>query len=125
MNRWSRPLIVCAVLVTAGVLVADAAVSIASGLYLNLGSGVWLALARDTAEGVFYRPLWDGVEYGGTRYFPMLFVAIAALIRADLPVVTAGVTVSMLGLAALVAAVFVLMRRLRSRRRSRPSVPRS
>ena len=112
MNRWSRPLIVCAVLVTAGVLVADAAVSIASGLYLNLGSGVWLALARDTAEGVFYRPLWDGVEYGGTRYFPMLFVAIAALIRADLPVVTAGVTVSMLGLAALVAAVFVLMRRL-------------
>ncbi len=112
MNRSSNPLILGAVLVTAGVLVADAIVSIASGIYLNLGSGVWLALARDTSEGVFYRPLWNGVEYGGTRYFPMLFVAIAALVRAGIPVVTAGVTVSMLGLAAMAAATFVLLKRL-------------
>jgi hypothetical protein len=112
MNRWSNLLITCAVLLTAGVLAADAFVSIASGLYLNLGSGVWLALARDTAEGVFYRPLWNGAEYGGTRYFPMLFVAIAGLMRAGIPVVSAGVTVSMLGLAALAAAVFVLLKRL-------------
>ena len=106
------PLIVCAVVVTAIVLAADAIVSIASGLYLNLGSGVWLALARDTADGLFYRPLWNGVEYGGTRYFPMLFVAIAALMRVGIPVVAAGVTVSMLGLAAMAAALFVLLKRL-------------
>ena len=112
MKRWSNLLIVCAVLATAGVLAADAIVSIGSGLYLNLGSGVWLALARDTSEGLFYRPLWNGVEYGGTRYFPMLFVAIAALMRAGIPVVAAGVTVSMLGLAAMAAAVFVLLKRL-------------
>jgi hypothetical protein len=112
MKRWSKPLIVCAVVLTAAVLLVDAIVSIASGIYLNLGSGVWLALARDTHDGVFYRPLWNGSEYGGTRYFPMLFVAIAVLMRVGLPVVTAGVTVSMLGLAAMAGAAFVLLRRL-------------
>jgi hypothetical protein len=112
MNRWSKPFIVCAVVLTAAVFVADAIVSIASGIYLNLGSGVWLALARDTHDGVFYRPLWNGVEYGGTRYFPMLFVAVAVLMRAGLPVVSAGVTVSMLGLAGMAVATFVLLRRL-------------
>jgi len=112
MSRWTHLLIVCVVLLTAGVLVADAVVSIASGLYLNFSSGVWLALARDAYDGVLYRPLWNGVEYGGTRYFPMLFVAIAGLMRAGVSPVTAGVTVSMLGLAAMVAAVFVLLKRL-------------
>ncbi len=107
-----RLLIACAVLLTAAVLAADAVVSIASGFYINFSSGVWLALARDTYDGVFYRPLWNGVEYGGTRYFPMLFVAIAALMRAGIPPVAAGVTVSMLGLAAMAAAVFVLLKRL-------------
>lgn len=112
MSRWTRPLILCVVLLTAAVLAADAVVSISSGFYLNFSSGVWLALARDTYDGVFYRPLWNGVEYGGTRYFPTLFVAIAALMRGGVPPVAAAVTVSMLGLAAMVAAVFVLLKRL-------------
>ena len=112
MSRWMRLLTVCAVLLTAVVLAADAAVSIASGLYVNFSSGVWLALARDLYDGVFYRPLWNGVEYGGTRYFPMLFIAIAALMRAGVPPVAAGVTVSMVGLAAMVAAAVVLLKRL-------------
>jgi hypothetical protein len=112
MSRWTVPLILCVVLMTAAVLAADAVVSISSSFYLNFSSGVWLALARDTYDGVFYRPLWNGVEYGGTRYFPMLFVAIAALMRAGVPPVAAAVTVSMLGLAAMAAAVFVLLKRL-------------
>src|SRR5512144_918884 len=112
MSRWTPPLIVCVVVLTAVVLAADAVVCIASGLYVNFSSGVWLALARDAYDGVLYRPLWNGVEYGGTRYFPMLFVAIAALMRAGVPPVAAGVTASMLGLAAMVAAVFVLLKRL-------------
>jgi len=112
MSRWANLLIVCVVALTAVVLAADAVVSLASGAYLNLGSGVWLALARDTYEGVFYRPLWNGAEYGGTRYFPMLFVPIAGLMRAGVPAVPAGLAVSMLGLAALAVAVAVLLRRL-------------
>lgn len=97
---------------TAIVLGVDAAVSLSSGTYLNLGSGVWLALARDAHDGVFYRPLWNGAEYGGTRYFPVLFLAIAALMRAGLAAVSAGVAISMAGLLSLAAAVAVLLKRL-------------
>src|SRR6478672_2569418 len=73
MRRWLDWLIGGVAVLTAIVFIADAVLSILSGLYLNLGSGVWLGLARDTYDGVFYRPLWSGAEYGGTRYFPMLF----------------------------------------------------
>jgi hypothetical protein len=112
MSRSVNVLIACMVALTAAVLAVDSAISLASGTYLNLGSGVWLALARDTRDGVFYRPLWNGAEYGGTRYFPMLFLPIAGLMRAGVAAVPAGVTVSMLGLAALGAAVALLLRRL-------------
>src|SRR3954471_1585786 len=91
------------------VLLADAIVSVWTGLYLNLGTGVWLALARDVRDGLFYRPIWNGVEYGGTRYFPMLFVPIGVLMRAGVPAVTAGLIVSIAGLAALAAAVVWLL----------------
>ena len=111
-TRLTNAVIACTVGLTAIVLVVDAIVSLASGAYLNLGSGVWLALARDTSEGVFYRPLWNGAEYGGTRYFPMLFVPIAGLMRAGMAAVPAGVTVSMLGLGGLAAAVAILLSRL-------------
>jgi hypothetical protein len=112
MSRRVNLLIVGVVALTGVVLAADAIVSLASGVYLNLGSGVWLALARDTYDGVFYRPLWSGAEYGGTRYFPMLFVPIAGLMRAGVSAVPAGLAVSMLGLATLAVAVVVLLRRL-------------
>ena len=105
-------MIACMVVVTAMVLIVDSIVSLTSGAYLNLGSGVWLALARDTHDGVFYRPLWNGADYGGTRYFPMLFVSIAALMRMGLGAVPAGVAVSMLGLAALAGSVVLLLKRL-------------
>jgi hypothetical protein len=85
--------------------------SIASGMYLNLGTGVWLGLARDTYDGIFYRPLWSGAEYGGTRYFPMLFVLTAGLMRTGLSAVSAGVFVSMAGIVAMVAAVALLLKR--------------
>jgi len=81
-------------------------------MYLNLGSGVWLALARDLHDGVFYRPLWNGSEYGGTRYFPMLFGLTAGLMRLGVNAVAAGVTVSMAGLVMLAAAVTMLLKRL-------------
>lgn len=94
------------------VFVVDAAASLSSGAYLNLGTGVWLALARDTHDGVFYRELWHDGAYGGTRYFPTLFAAIAGVMRAGVPAVTAGLAVSVAGLIALVSAVAVLLRRL-------------
>jgi hypothetical protein len=96
---------------TAAVLLVDAAVSIYTGIYLNLGTGVWLALARDVRDGIFYRPIWNGAEYGGTRYFPMLFVPIGALMRAGVAAVPAGLIVSLGGLIALLIAVWRLLER--------------
>lgn len=100
-----------AVALTVVVLLLDAIVSLWSGLYLNLGTGVWLALARDVRDGIFYRPIWNGAEYGGTRYFPMLFVATGALMRMGVAPVPAGLIVSLGGLIALVAAVITLLHR--------------
>lgn len=111
MGRGVAGAIRVAALLTVAVLIVDAAVSLWSGVYLNLGTGVWLALARDVHDGVFYRPIWNGAEYGGTRYFPMLFVPIGALMRLGLPAVHAGVIVSLAGLIALVIAVVLLLER--------------
>ena len=97
------------VALTVAVLLVDAAVSLWSGVYLNLGTGVWLALARDVRDGIFYRPIWNGVEYGGTRYFPMLFVAVGALMRLGVPAVPAGLIVSLRRPVALLVAVVRLL----------------
>jgi len=112
MSRWANVLIGGVAALTATVLVIDTIVSLGSGMYLNLGSGVWLALARDLHDGVFYRPLWNGSEYGGTRYFPMLFGLTAGLMRLGVNAVAAGVTVSIAGLVMLAAAVTMLLKRL-------------
>ena len=50
--------------------------------------------------------------YGGTRYLPLFFALHAALIRAGINPVTAGYALSAVSVALLVAAVFILLRRL-------------
>jgi len=112
MHRWPERLIGAVAVLTAMVFIIDAALSIASGMYLNLGTGVWLGLARDTYDGMFYRPLWNSGEYGGTRYFPVLFVLTAGLMRTGLSAVSAGVFVSVAGVVAMAAAVALLLKRM-------------
>ena len=111
LRRESQLAARAAIALTALVLLADSIVSLWTGLYLNLGGGVWLALAHDVRDGIFYRPIWNGMEYGGTRYFPMLFVSTGALMRLGLPAVTAGVAVSMAGMIAMGASVVWLLER--------------
>ena len=111
LRRESQLAARAAIALTALVLLADSIVSLWTGLYLNLGGGVWLALARDVADGIFYRPIWNGAEYGGTRYFPMLFVPIGVLMRIGVSAVPAGLIVSLGGLAALLFAVVRLLDR--------------
>src|SRR6202521_3110166 len=41
--------------------------------YLTPTNGVWLALATDLKDGLFYRPLLSPVGYGGARYFSLFF----------------------------------------------------
>ena len=86
--------------VPAGMAVAAAAAALAalaahawqaySGSYLSYVSGIWLALGKDLAEGVFFRELIGPLGYGGTRYFPLFFVLIGAFLAAGVPPLLAG-----------------------------------
>jgi hypothetical protein len=74
-------------------------------------SGVWIALADDAAHGDFYRPLTSGLGTGGTRYMPLFFTLHAALIKAGLSALVAGVTLTLASAAAFVGSVCLLLRR--------------
>jgi len=79
----------------------------------NIGwvSGVWLGLARDLVDGVFYRPLISEIGYGGTRYMPLHFSLLAALMKLGVPPIAAGLVVSLAAAVALFSALAVWMRR--------------
>jgi len=84
---------------------------------LGSGAGAFLTLAVDLTHGVFYRPLLDQTGIGGTRYFPLVFVVNAALIRAGLSPVVAG---RLIALTAAVALVWAAMRVLEALEVPRP-----
>src|ERR1035438_7001751 len=44
------------------------------GVSLTPTSGTWIALAVDLKHGMFYRPMYGDLGYGGTRYLPLHFV---------------------------------------------------
>jgi hypothetical protein len=99
LARLAQPLQGAAIVVAAVALSAHAWQAF-SGAYLSYVSGIWLALGRDLASGLFYRDLLSDVGYGGTRYFPLFFVIIAGFLKAGLPPIAAGWAAS--GVAALV-----------------------
>lgn len=70
--------------------------AMASAWYVNHVTGVWLALAKDLADGVFYRSLIGPAGYGGTRYFPLFFTSIAAVMRVGVAPLAAGFAVSLI-----------------------------
>ncbi len=84
----------------------------ANDAYLDQVSGVWIALANDLVHGVFYRPLFGPLGYGGTRYFPLFFVLHAALIKMGGGLILSGRLLSVASVLALVAGVYALLRRL-------------
>ena len=80
--------------------------------YLTPTNGVWLALATDLKDGLFYRPLLGPVGYGGTRYFPLFFVLYALLLKLGVPVLQSGYLLSAAGLVLLLVGTYRLTRRL-------------
>jgi hypothetical protein len=60
------------------------------GLSLTPTSGTWIALAVDLKHGMFYRPMYGDLGYGGTRYMPLHFVLHALLMWLGLGPVAAG-----------------------------------
>jgi hypothetical protein len=100
----------------AAIIIVRGAMALPSSSDVNLVSGVWLAHAVDLDSGVFYRPLSDAGYYGGTRYFPLLFLLIAAGMRAGLSPVAAGQLAGVAGGLVLVTGACALLMRLRVER---------
>ena len=83
-----------------------------AGTSLTPTSGTWTALAVDVEHGVFYRPLYGDLGYGGTRYFPLHFVLHAGLMEIGLGPEAAGHTLEAVACLALLFGVYTIFRRL-------------
>jgi hypothetical protein len=90
MTHWvPAPVAIAAAVVAFAALAAHTWQAFPNG-YLGCISGIWLALGRDLAGGVFFRDLIGPLGYGGTRYFPLFFTLIGSMIAVGLPPLAAG-----------------------------------
>jgi len=105
-------LLLCAVCLLAVLTAARAGTSWRSGAYLNHVAGVWATLADDLRHGTFYRPIVGELGYGGTRFMPLHFVLHALLYRLSGGLLLSGYAIALLAVTALLAGVFVLLRRI-------------
>src|ERR1700760_3648530 len=80
--------------------------------FLTHVEGVWLACAYDFLHGVFYRPLFGPLGYGGTRYFPLYFVLTGWLSKPIGSMETTGIAISGACVVLTLIAVLVLLRRM-------------
>ena len=74
-------LLVCSVLalaVLAG-LGMVAVVHIDDTYHVDHVAGAWLALSQYVGSGIVYPPLYDGAQFGGTRYMPLQFLIYGAV----------------------------------------------
>jgi hypothetical protein len=104
-------LIVLTSLAITAILVIRIALNFRNQYFLTHVEGVWLACAYDFTHGVFYRPLFSSLGYGGTRYFPLFFVLTGALSKAFGSLETTGVALSAAGVILVLVAVYILLRR--------------
>lgn len=95
-----------------GITVTRAVRSWPRDAHLGYAEGIWLGLAIDASHGVLYRPLEGPEGIGGSRYFPLYYLAIAAGISLGLSPIVAGYLITAISVGILVSGVYVLTRRL-------------
>jgi len=80
-SRRDPILLVCGIVaVTLGVAtLALILIHIADRYALNASSSVWLGLAADARNGMYFPPVFDGERFAGTRYMPMQVAILATL----------------------------------------------
>src|SRR5580698_5864720 len=105
-------LIIFSASATAILLVPRIFLNFKNQYFLTHVEGVWLACAYDFLHGVFYRPLFSSLGYGGTRYFPLYFVLTCVLAKPLGSLETAGIALSAAGVLLALVAVYILLRRL-------------
>jgi hypothetical protein len=104
-------LIVAASIVIPAILLARLFLNFRYQFFLTHVEGVWLTCASDFVHGVFYRPLFSSLGYGGTRYFPLYFVLTGVFSRIFGTLETSGLALSGGSVVLLCFAAYVLLRR--------------
>jgi hypothetical protein len=112
MNKVPRTVLAIAGVLLIVLTMARALPSWSNDSHLEHVSGVWVALAVDLARGVFYRPPFGPLGYGGTRFFPLCFSLHAAGIRLSGGWRASGYFLSAFSVLLLLAGIFYLLRRL-------------
>ena len=80
--------------------------------HLGYAEGIWLGLAVDASHGLLYRPIEGPDGIGGSRYFPLYYLAIAAGISIGLTPIAAGYLAAAISIGLLISGIYVLLRRL-------------
>ena len=112
MNRIPRACLILAAAAVAAITALRVSTCWRTDAYLDHVAGVWFALADDLRHGVFYRPVYGPLGYGGTRYAPIVFVLLAGLMNVARDPRMAGYTLSFLSAVLLLGGVYALMRSL-------------
>lgn len=110
-RRAARLILLMAAIVFLAVCILRAAVSWHNDANMDHVVGVWAAMSQDLLHGVFYRRVYGPLGYGGTRYMPLFFTVLAALWKAFGSWRVAGHLIVGGSLFALLAGVYVFLRR--------------
>jgi hypothetical protein len=110
--RFYSALIVAFSFLIPAILLARLFLSFRHQYFLTHVEGAWLTCAYDFIHGVFYRPLFSSLGYGGTRYFPLYFVVTGLCSKVFGSLETCGLAVSGGCVIVLCYASYVLLRRL-------------
>jgi hypothetical protein len=112
ISKFIQPVLFVSLALLVLLTIAHAWVSWRTDFNMSGAAGAWTALAADLKNGVFYRPLYGPLGYGGTRYFPLHFVIQAGLMSAGLHEVAAGRLIELVSLVTLLVGIYLLLRRL-------------
>src|SRR5271170_6385663 len=94
VGSGARTLLIASAVVIVVITGVRASYCWATDAWVNHPAGVLIAMAADLKHGVFYRPLFGPLGYGGTRYFPLYFALHAGLMKLGLPVLLSAYLLS-------------------------------
>jgi hypothetical protein len=87
--------------------------NIVMGTAVNHVSGVWMGLAYDLNDGIFYRPLFnEEIGIGGTRYFPLFFMLYSGILKIfENPLIAGHILNIFIGISLFITCYLFLIKR--------------
>lgn len=113
VGPWPRAFLFAAVALILLITALRASVCWTNDAEVSHAAGVIITMAADLKNGLFYRPLFGPVGYGGTRYFPLYFCLHALLLKLGMPILLSAYLLSAAGIILLMVGTFYLLRELR------------